>query len=46
MKATSGVSGITQLRLSAVTPIGVSASQYERIEKSWGPRSQTTLASG
>ena len=44
MNATSGRSP-TQARAVALTCVGVSPSQYRRIEKSWGARSQTTLTS-
>ncbi len=40
-----GRPGITQLRPIADTETGFSPSQYRRIEKSCGPRSQTTLTS-
>ena len=43
---TSGVSGRMHPRLTADTEWGASRSQYWRIEKSCGPRSQATLTSG
>src|SRR5262245_46382804 len=43
--ATSGVVGMMQPRESALMWLGVSSSQYRRIEKSWGPRSHVTLES-
>ena len=45
MKATSGRLGMTQLRPIADTTTGLSSSQYRRIEKSCGPRSQKTSVS-